>query len=52
MAVVSKPVSRPVSKLLSPPEPQFSYDFPMDYLERVKTVHEKGGYGSTGYVCV
>ena len=23
--------------------------FPSDYLERVKTTHEKGGYGSTGY---
>jgi len=25
--------------------------FPMDYLERVKTVHSVGGYGSQGYKC-
>jgi len=28
----------------TPPE-----NFPQDYLERVKTTHEKGGYGSIGY---
>ena len=27
----------------------YSYQFPMEYLERVKRTHEKGGYGSTGY---
>lgn len=26
--------------------PSLSKEFPMDYLERVKTVHSKGGYGS------
>ena len=30
------------------PDPELSYDFPMDYLERVKTVHQAGGYGSIG----
>lgn len=30
-------------------EPKSSSTFPMDYLERVKTVHSKGGYGSMGY---
>ncbi|ENN75273.1 phenylalanine--tRNA ligase alpha subunit [Dendroctonus ponderosae] len=30
-------------------EPQFSHKFPEDYLQRVKTVHRKGGYGSQGY---
>ncbi|KHJ81588.1 phenylalanine--tRNA ligase [Oesophagostomum dentatum] len=30
-------------------EPALSTKFPMDYLERVKTVHSKGGYGSAGY---
>ena len=24
-------------------------DFPADYAERVKEMHEKGGFGSTGY---
>ena len=26
------------------------YDLPMDYLEKVKRVHECGGYGSIGCV--
>uniref|UniRef100_A0A7I4YCQ6 phenylalanine--tRNA ligase n=1 Tax=Haemonchus contortus TaxID=6289 RepID=A0A7I4YCQ6_HAECO len=30
-------------------DPALSTQFPMDYLERVKTVHSKGGYGSAGY---
>lgn len=30
-------------------EPRITTKFPMDYLERVKTVHSKGGYGSQGY---
>jgi phenylalanyl-tRNA synthetase alpha chain len=29
--------------------PQKSYKFPQSYLEKVKEVHSKGGYGSTGY---
>ncbi|GFY36986.1 phenylalanine--tRNA ligase alpha subunit [Trichonephila inaurata madagascariensis] len=32
-------------------DPQFAVDFPMDYLEKVKTVHSIGGYGSQGYRC-
>lgn len=30
-------------------DPNESHHFPTDYLERVKTVHSKGGYGSQGY---
>ncbi|XP_044746499.1 phenylalanine--tRNA ligase alpha subunit [Coccinella septempunctata] len=30
-------------------EPKISTDFPSEYLERVKTVHSIGGYGSIGY---
>lgn len=30
-------------------DPAISTKFPEDYLERVKTVHSKGGYGSAGY---
>ncbi|XP_071579438.1 phenylalanine--tRNA ligase alpha subunit isoform X1 [Temnothorax nylanderi] len=30
-------------------EPRISTKFPMEYLERVKTVHSKGAYGSQGY---
>lgn len=30
-------------------DPSSSSKFPLDYLERVKTVHSKGGYGSKGY---
>uniref|UniRef100_A0A1X7TK69 Phenylalanyl-tRNA synthetase domain-containing protein n=1 Tax=Amphimedon queenslandica TaxID=400682 RepID=A0A1X7TK69_AMPQE len=30
-------------------DPQFSYDFPTEYLERVKTMHQTGGHGSIGY---
>ncbi|KIH57815.1 phenylalanine--tRNA ligase, alpha subunit [Ancylostoma duodenale] len=30
-------------------DPAISTKFPMDYLQRVKTVHSKGGYGSAGY---
>lgn len=30
-------------------DPALSFQFPEDYLQRVKTVHAKGGYGSTGY---
>ncbi|CAH1959636.1 unnamed protein product [Acanthoscelides obtectus] len=29
--------------------PKISNSFPTDYLERVKNVHSKGGYGSQGY---
>ncbi|XP_068624118.1 phenylalanine--tRNA ligase alpha subunit [Battus philenor] len=29
--------------------PSVTTDFPMDYLEKVKKVHSKGGYGSQGY---
>uniref|UniRef100_A0A914RJW2 Phenylalanyl-tRNA synthetase domain-containing protein n=1 Tax=Parascaris equorum TaxID=6256 RepID=A0A914RJW2_PAREQ len=29
-------------------DPALSFQFPDDYLQRVKTVHSKGGYGSTG----
>ncbi|KAL1509858.1 hypothetical protein ABEB36_004533 [Hypothenemus hampei] len=29
--------------------PQYSHTFPEEYLERVKNVHSKGGYGSQGY---
>lgn len=30
-------------------DPEFTKDLPSDYVERVKTVHEKGGFGSQGY---
>ncbi|XP_059483542.1 phenylalanine--tRNA ligase alpha subunit [Neocloeon triangulifer] len=30
-------------------DPKESSNFPMDYLEKVKTVHSKGGHGSQGY---
>lgn len=30
-------------------DPQNTTNFPADYLERVKCVHSKGGYGSQGY---
>lgn len=30
-------------------EPQYSDEFPLEYLERVKSVHSVGGYGSLGY---
>lgn len=30
-------------------DPALSTKFPEDYLERVKTVHSKGGFGSVGY---
>ncbi|KAH7697327.1 phenylalanyl (f) trna synthetase protein 1 b, partial [Aphelenchoides avenae] len=30
-------------------DPAISTEFPKDYLERVKQVHAKGGYGSIGY---
>ncbi|KAL0121733.1 hypothetical protein PUN28_006895 [Cardiocondyla obscurior] len=30
-------------------EPRTSTKFPMEYLEKVKTVHSKGAYGSQGY---
>ncbi|XP_030378371.1 phenylalanine--tRNA ligase alpha subunit [Scaptodrosophila lebanonensis] len=30
-------------------QPSTSYKFPQEYLQRVKTVHSKGGYGSLGY---
>lgn len=30
-------------------EPKLSTKFPSDYLERVRQVHSKGGYGSQGY---
>lgn len=30
-------------------DPATSHEFPPDYLERVKKVHEEGGYGSIGY---
>lgn len=30
-------------------EPSKSDNFPLDYLERVKTIHSEGGYGSQGY---
>uniref|UniRef100_A0A1B6GIY3 phenylalanine--tRNA ligase n=1 Tax=Cuerna arida TaxID=1464854 RepID=A0A1B6GIY3_9HEMI len=30
-------------------EPKKSEKFPVDYLERVKSIHSKGGYGSQGY---
>lgn len=30
-------------------DPQLAQSFPMDYLEKVKNVHSKGGYGSQGY---
>jgi len=29
-------------------DPAEAKQFPMDYLERVKTVHSVGGYGSQG----
>lgn len=31
-------------------DPKLSSKFPMDYLERVKKMHSKGGYGSQGLV--
>lgn len=34
---------------ITSPDPMYSYQFPMEYLERVKRTHERGGYGSTGY---
>lgn len=33
-------------------DPAKSYDMPMDYLERVKQMHQLGGHGSIGWVCV
>jgi phenylalanyl-tRNA synthetase alpha chain len=30
-------------------DPATSHDFPADFLQRVKKVHEEGGYGSIGY---
>jgi phenylalanyl-tRNA synthetase alpha chain len=30
-------------------DPAEAHEFPMDYLEKVKTVHSVGGYGSQGY---
>ncbi|XP_066252364.1 phenylalanine--tRNA ligase alpha subunit [Euwallacea similis] len=30
-------------------DPQYSHKFPENYLQRVKKVHSKGGYGSQGY---
>ncbi|CAI8042888.1 Phenylalanine--tRNA ligase alpha subunit [Geodia barretti] len=30
-------------------DPMYSHTFPMEYLQRVKRTHERGGYGSTGY---
>lgn len=30
-------------------DPEKSYDFPEDYLQRVRKVHVEGGYGSKGY---
>lgn len=33
---------------VGPSAPASSTTFPEDYLERVKAVHEKGGYGSIG----
>ena len=35
--------------LYLPTDPMYSHQFPMEYLERVKRTHERGGYGSTGY---
>uniref|UniRef100_A0A336MBU6 phenylalanine--tRNA ligase n=1 Tax=Culicoides sonorensis TaxID=179676 RepID=A0A336MBU6_CULSO len=29
--------------------PEKSYKFPVDYVEKVKDIHSKGGYGSIGY---
>lgn len=29
-------------------DPERSYEFPSDYLQKVKKVHETGGYGSMG----
>ena len=34
--------------IVLPIDPQFSYEFPMEYLQRVKKTHESGGYGSIG----
>lgn len=34
---------------ISDPEMTKESKLPSDYLERVKTIHESGGYGSTGY---
>lgn len=31
------------------PDPEYATEFPKDYYERVKKVHEEGGYGSIGY---
>lgn len=41
----------PCHTLLTPAlvDPVSSTTFPQDYYERVKTVHETGGFGSTGY---
>ncbi|XP_023692026.1 phenylalanine--tRNA ligase alpha subunit [Paramormyrops kingsleyae] len=30
-------------------DPALAYEFPQEYLERVKTIHSQGGYGSQGY---
>ncbi|XP_057673214.1 phenylalanine--tRNA ligase alpha subunit [Corythoichthys intestinalis] len=32
-------------------DPALAHEFPQDYLERVKSVHSEGGYGSQGYKC-
>ena len=29
-------------------DPQYAHEFPMDYLERVKKMHQEGGHGSQG----
>lgn len=33
-------------------KPILSNNFPNEYLEKVKNIHEKGGYGSSGCVVV
>lgn len=32
-------------------DPRISSHFPPEYLQKVKQVHSKGGYGSLGYGC-
>ena len=49
LCALKEPVHQP---LMSPypadPEKTPAERFPPDYLQRVKAVHEQGGYGSTG----
>ena len=38
----------PFIRISSVVDPQFLSDFLMEYLERIKTIHQTGGHGSIG----